>query len=89
MEYDCDGCGDADEDDGDGKTAAVRHRLSVEMDDGWMTESDVDDSQDDKNSSEIGLRLTGAEEQQPEQWRVSPIQRPLIDDRRRQMQCRE
>ena len=67
-----DDCGDADEDDGDGKPSAVRQRCSVEMDDGWMTESDVDDSQDDKNSSEIGLRHTGADEQQPKQWRASP-----------------
>ena len=50
----------------------MRRRRSVEMDDGWMTESDVDESQDDKNSSEIGLRHTGAQEQQPKQWRASP-----------------
>ena len=52
---------------------AVTRRRSVEMNDGWMTKSDVDDSQDDKNSSEIGLRHTGAEEEQPKLWRASPF----------------
>ena len=65
TEYDSNDFEDADEDDGDGKPSAVRRRRSVEMDDGWMMESDVDDSQDDKNSSEMGLRHTGAKEQRP------------------------
>ena len=72
TEYASDDCGNTDNDDGDGKPSAVRQRRSVEMHDGWMTESDVDDSEDDKNSSEIGLRHTGAKEQQPKQRRASP-----------------
>ena len=72
TEYDSDDCRDADENDGDGKPLAMRQRRSVEIDDEWMTESNVDDSQDDKNISDIGLLHTGAEEQQSKQWRASP-----------------